>query len=214
LNTPLGSALFAAVVCLVAPSPAHAADEEPDGVYGRFDGDLDVRLGAGASFAKGGPSLSAFFSALYMSSVGVYAHYTDALSGAGPEVARSIAAGLVVEPLFLGRFATDFEHGPSRFDLALDSFAIGLGAFWAEPRGGRFTAEPGLEFSLGFALPILPRATGPVLGLRGALRVRPAGFGGAEPFNLIDQGALLSVTLAWRHILPVNIVDVSDRVLR
>jgi hypothetical protein len=197
----------------LAASPARAEDAV-DGAYGRFDGDLDLRVGAGAGFARGGPSLSAFVSTLYLSSAGVYVNYMDALSGDGPAVVRSISAGLVVEPLFLGRFALDTEHGPARLDLALDSFALGIGAFWAQPRGGRFEGEPGLEVSAGIGLPFFARATGPVLGVRGALRVRRLALAGAEPFNLLDQGAYLSVTLAWRHILPVHLVDVSDRASR
>jgi len=190
------------------------ADDDADGVYGRLNGDLDLRLSAGASFARGGPSLAASISALYLSSAGLYAHYTDALGASSPAIVRSISTGLVIEPLFLGRFATDFEHGPARFDLTLDSFAIGLGAFWAEPRNQPLDPTPGLEFWLGLGFPLLPQATGPVLNLRATLRARPTALDGTEPFHLIDQGALLTLTLTWRHILPVNIVDVADRAER
>ena len=209
-----GVGLAALLVLVGSAVPAYADDDEPDGVYGRLDGDLDVRLGAGAAFARGGPALAAHVSLLYLSSAGLYAHYTDALGTDGPAVTRSIAAGVVVEPLFLGRFATNLERGPARFDLGLDSFALGIGAFWEMPRGGTFTTEPGFEFSIGMGVPFFARATGPVLGVRGALRIRPAGFSSGGPLNLIDQGALLSVTLTWRHIVPVHLVDPGDRLTR
>ncbi|MRG91634.1 hypothetical protein [Polyangium spumosum] len=206
-----------AVLLVLAGSAARAwaaEDDEPDGVYGRLDGDLDLRLGAGAAFARGGPALAAHASLLYLSSAGLYVHYADALGADGPTITRSIAAGVLIEPLFLGRFATNLERGPARVDLGLDSFALGVGAFWEAPRGGALGAEPGFEFSIGIGLPFFARATGPVLGVRGALRVRPAGFSGAQPFNLLDQGALLSVTLGWRHIVPVHLVDAADRLAR
>ncbi|MDI1449403.1 hypothetical protein [Polyangium sp. 6x1] len=207
-----GLAVLLALASSVAA--AHAEDDGPDGVYGRLDGDLDVRVGAGAAFARGGPALAAHASLLYLSSAGLFVHYTDALGTDGPAVTRSIATGVVIEPLFLGRFATNLERGPARLDLGLDSFALGMGAFWEAPRGGTFSTEPGFEFSIGLGFPLFARATGPVLGVRGALRIRPTTFAGAGPFRLIDEGALLSVTLAWRHIVPVHLVDPADRLER
>jgi len=208
-----GLSLCAALAIASLPASVRAADEA-DGAYGRFDGDLDLRVGAGAAFARGGPALAAHASLLYLSSAGLYAHYTDALGSAGPAVARSIAAGLVIEPLFLGRYALDLERGPARLDLGLDSLAIGVGAFWEAPRDGSLVADTGLEISLGAALPILARASGPILGVRGALRLRPRAITGEERFDLLDQGALLSLTLAYRHVLPVHLVDAGDRATR
>lgn len=207
-------AFVAALLALASAAGAARADEEADGVYGRLDGDLDLRVGAGATITPSGTGVSAFVSTLYLSSAGLYAHYTDALGVEGSPVDRSIAAGLVIEPLFLGRFATNLERGPARVDLLLDSFALGLGAFWEQPRGSAFMAEPGMEFSVGLGVPLFTRATGPVIGVRGALRLRPRVLSGADPFELAPQGALLSVTLAWRHVLPVHLVDAGDRMAR
>ncbi|MDI1483219.1 hypothetical protein [Polyangium sp. y55x31] len=209
-----GAGLAVLLALASSAAAARAEDDGADGVYGRLDGDLDVRIGAGAAFARGGPALAAHASLLYLSSAGFYVHYTDALGTDGPAVTRSIATGVVLEPLFLGRFATNLERGPARLDLVLDSFALGMGAFWEAPRGGAFSAEPGFEFSVGIGFPFFATATGPVLGVRGALRVRPGAFADSAPFRLIDQGALLSVTLAWRHIVPVHLVDPADRLVR
>ena len=68
-----------ALFVILALSPlrsARAADD--DGLYGRFDGDVELRLGAGPALVSGGPMLSARASALYRSTAGLYADYADA----------------------------------------------------------------------------------------------------------------------------------------
>lgn len=197
---------------ILTPAIAHAADD--DGAYGRYDGDLDVRIGAGAAFMQEGPALSAFASALLLSSAGVYVHYTDAFDDAR-RVPRSISTGLVLEPMFLARTAFNMQIGSGRLDLLIDSFAIGLGAYWTIPRlPNNPRNEPGLEFSLGFGVPFLPHASGPVLGVRGALRASPGAMAGSEKFGLIEQGAYLSITLAWRQLVSTHLVDARDRAVR
>jgi hypothetical protein len=115
----------------------------------------------------------------------------------------------------LARTAFNLQIGSGRLDLAIDSFAIGLGAYWTIPRlPTNPMNEPGIEFSLGFALPILARAWGPVLGVRGALRASPAAMAGNEKFGLVEQGAYLSITLAWRQLVQVHLIDARDRAVR
>ncbi len=200
-------ALAAALAVLAAATPARADDD--DGVYGRLDGDLELRAEAGAGFASGGPSFAAGVSALYLGTAGFYAHYTDALGMRGADVTRSIAAGLHLEPLFLARYASDLEHGPARLDLLIDSFGVEIGSFWSAPRGYGLAAEPGLELAATLAVPLLPRANGPFLALRGALRLRQDDAAAA-----IDRAGLLSLTLSFRTILPVHFVDAGDRLAR
>lgn len=202
----------AMAIGLCAPTIAHATDD--DGAYGRYDGDLDLRIGAGVAVMQEGPALAAFASAMLLSSAGVYVHYTDAFDE-GRSIPRSISTGLVIEPLFLARTAFNLQIGSGRLDLAIDSFAIGLGAYWTVPRlPTNPLNEPGLEFSLGFGLPILASATGPVLGVRAALRASPAAMSGAERFVLVEQGALLSFTLAWRQLVAAHLIDARDRAVR
>lgn len=208
------SKTFACVLALgfLAPATAHATDD--DGAYGRYDGDLDLRIGAGAAIMQEGPALSAFASALLLSSAGIYVHYADAFDDTR-RVPRSISTGLVIEPMFLARTAFNLQIGSGRLDLAIDSFAIGLGAYWTIPRlPTNPMNEPGLEFSLGFGLPFLASASGPVLGVRGALRASPAAMAGSEKFGLVEQGAYLSITLAWRQLVPTHLVDARDRAVR
>lgn len=216
LSTTLVALAFAAASFLAGEHNAIASSaDDADGVYGRFDGDLDLRVGAGASVAQGGVGLSAFLSTLYLSSAGLYAHYTDALGAEGPTIARSIAAGLVLEPLFLGRFASDLERGPARLDLLIDSFSLSLGAVWEQRNlSTPFAKEPGIELAVGLGFPFFAAARGLSLGVRGALRVRPEVVSGQAPFALVEQGALLSITLNWRQILPVHLVDAGDRLDR
>lgn len=219
------AAALAALAITTAASAEARADGD-DGAYGRFDGDLDLRLDAGVAFAAGGPALAISASALYLGTAGIYAHYTDALGRggptgatagaglAGPTVARSIAAGVVLAPLFLARYATDLEHGPARLDLFLDSLGFALGAFWYAPTGGAIRPDAGLEFAVLLSFPVLPQATGPFVGLRGALRFRPEDFAGTTSGNIVDRGAFLSLTFGYHQLVRAHLVDAGDRLPR
>jgi hypothetical protein len=194
---------------LLAAGPACA--DGRDGLYGRFDGDLDLRVHAGAAFAAGGPALAASVAAVYLSSAGVYVHYTDALGSDAPRVSRSLSGGVHLQPLFLARYAFDAERGPAFLDLLVDSLALELGAFWSAPRRSPWDEQPGLEVALGVAVPFLPRASGPFIGVRGALRWRPTDFVAGAPGDAVDRGAVLSITLGWHQVVVTHIVDVGDR---
>ncbi|XXX81162.1 hypothetical protein WMF30_20600 [Sorangium sp. So ce134] len=201
---------LAGAAALAALAGASTARADGDGAYGRLDGDLDLRAGAGASFASGGPALCAHGAAAYLSTAGLYAHYTDALGAQGATVARSIAGGVFLQPLFLGRYASDLELGAPWLDLLIDSVALGVGSFWEAPPGGGLRSEPGIELALSLDVPLLGHATGPFLGVRGALRWRgPALEGDASPRD--EQRALLSIALSWHHVVPAHIVDAGDR---
>lgn len=149
--------------------------------------------------------------ARYLCTAGVYLHYADALGTRGPRVARLFAAGLEIALLFLARYASDLARsGPPRSALS-HSIALGVGAFWDEPRDGPFGARPGLEIALDSAVPgILDRATGPFLGVRGALRWRDGDLASARG-DVVDWGALLSFTLGWHHLVRTHLVDPGER---
>lgn len=197
---------------MLMPAIAHATDD--DGAYGRYDGDLDLRLGAGVGIMHQGPTLSAFASALLLSSAGLYVNYHDAFDN-DRRLPRSISAGLVIEPLFLARTAFNLQIGSGRLDLAIDSFAISLGPYWTiPPQASTSTTGPGLEFSLGFGIPFLPSASGPVLGVRAALRASQQAMADRAGFDLVEEGAYLSITLAWRQLVTTHLVDARDRAVR
>ena len=198
-------ALAAALVALGGAATSRA----DDGVYGRLDGDLELRVEAGAGFASGGPALAAGAAALYLGTAGIYVHYTDALGSLAPDLTRTIAAGMHLQPLFLARYGSDLEHGPARFDLLVDSFGLEIGSFWAAPRGRSLIATPGLELATTIAIPLLARGNGPFLALRGALRMRQD-----EAYSAIDREGLFSLTLSFHQTVRAHLVDAGDRLAR
>jgi hypothetical protein len=166
---------------------SNAASPTGDGVYGRFDGDLDLGVGAGASYLTGADrfAFSARLSAHYFSVAGVYVDYADALDGeADPR--RALGFGVDVRPLFIPRWSTNRQIGRPFLDLTLDSISLGLGAFFAEPEDESFGDERGFEASLGLGLPLLARADGPWLELRGALEWPNSGDMRAKALALLS----------------------------
>jgi hypothetical protein len=198
------------VIAATLLAPHARAEDGGDGIYGRLDNDLELRVQAGAAFAAGGPGLAASLSAVYVSTAGIYVHYTDALGKDAPRVTRSIAGGVHLQPFFIGRALTNLEHGPAFVDLLVDSFAFEVGTFWAQPRGGTLGSRPGLELALDVGLPLIGRATGPFLGVRTALRWRPEDFVAGAPGGVVDRGAVLSLTLGWHQGVRTHVVDAGD----
>jgi hypothetical protein len=146
---------------------ADAARGEGDGAYGRFDGDLDVGLAAGANVAltSRGVGAGARLNALYYFTGGLYTSYGEMLTGSRESVRRA-AFGFELRPLFLPRWALDLERGPAFLDLTLDSLNIAVGGFGASPREGAFGDRYGVEFSAGFGLPLFAAGPGPWLEAR------------------------------------------------
>lgn len=139
-----------------------------DGVYGRFDGDLFLSVGAGLEASHGvRPAIEV--RALYYYSVGLVAGYADGFQE-DAFLRRTAWLGLDLRPLFLPRWSLDKEFQLSFLDLTLDSISLGASAFLADPRHG--DAKVSVEFSAGFGVPLFLRAGG--LWLEGRGFVRPA----------------------------------------
>ena len=138
-----------------------------DGVYGRFDGDLDLGFGAGmsAGFGSGDLALGLRATAHWYSTLGAFVAYSETL-GTG-RVERRGGAGFELEPLFLLRWSEALERGPAVLDLALDSVSVGVGYFLLEPLGRGFGRHRGVELSVGFGLPLFGTSGGPWLEARG-----------------------------------------------
>jgi hypothetical protein len=151
---------------VTTPEPGQVSD----GVYGRFEGDLDLGVGLGADVGQN-VLYAARLSLHYFSMAGFSVGYADAF-GEPTETgdARRLTVGVDLRPAFVPRWAKDMEQGPALVDLAVDSISLGLGAFWAEPRGAEFGDVRGFELSLGFGLPLFARASGLWLDARGVLR--------------------------------------------
>ena len=206
----LVTGLAAAVSFALPVSRAHAGD----GAYGRLDGDLDLGLAVGGAYTSNAPALLARVTATYVATAGLYAVYADALGSSGARIDRSFTAGITLKPLFWARFANAWETGPPRFDLFLDSFVFEIGALWSAPHGRALDARPGLEVAAGLGFPIFSDATGPFVEVRAALRYRREDLDGTGRSDIFDRGAILSVALAWHHIVSVHIADAGDRAVR
>jgi hypothetical protein len=190
----LASAEGATLARTVSPKP----DSSRDGVYGRFDGDLDLGLALGAELGSAGNAAPIVRgSAHYFSIAGLYA---GGRFKAGDTSAPSLFdLGLDVRPLFLPRWAKGYETGPAFFDLTLDSLSLSLGAFWAENSRKRPT-ERGFEAALGFGLPLFANAAGPWLEARGVLRYPDSG----------PRDEALLVALAWHGFVLTPLVSTQE----
>jgi hypothetical protein len=170
----LASAAFVGAMLLVNGARAELEprvtplDTKLDGVYGRFDGDLELSLGAGAQYRAGFVQPGMRLSAHYFSMAGLYFVYADPLSDAeGRGQRHFVAAGVDIKPAFVPRWSLDLGSGTDWLDLLLDSISIGLGAYFIAP--GSEQSARGFETSLGFGVPLVVEASGPWLNLRGGL---------------------------------------------
>lgn len=163
-----------------------------DGVYGRFDGDLDLGVGAGTRFdaASEQLALGSRLSAHYFSLAGLFVEYADAL-GQDQGAVRSLGFGVDVRPLFVPRWAMDLQQGGAFSDLTLDSISLALGAYYAQPQGWDFGDERGFTASLGFGLPLALRASGPWLELRGGLDFPDGG----------ETRGVVTALLSWHFLV-------------
>ncbi len=173
-----------------AVSPA--VDETPrtsgDGVYGRFSGDMDLGLAVGGEADRDAARGAARLDLHYFSMAGVYLGMSDALGRDVDGSRRVLSLGVDLRPGFVPRWAKGMQQGPAFVDLFVDSIALGVGAFWSQPRGGDFGDRRGFEASLGFGLPLAGRAPGPWIEARGLLRWGDpggAGAAGAVPAVLV-----------------------------
>lgn len=185
-------------------APARA--DEADGAYGRLEGDLLLSAGAGVAVQEGSPGMVLQAAGLYLAMVGPVLRYTESFGSNDARFDRSLAAGLELRPLFLGRLGLDLERGPARLDLLLDSFALTLGSFWHSERGA-FTATPGLELGAGISFPVMPRIDGPAIGVTGLLRFRDDDLTRRSSEGLVEQGSALLFTLSWQGMLDAGLVD-------
>jgi hypothetical protein len=199
LESPRSLAAAAALGCLAAAAPVAAAwppDAESDGVYGRFRGNTDVSLKLGGMLRDAGVAGSVGASAHYYHLVGVTGDYSESLV-ADSLHARSASLGMELRPLFLPRWALGLERGPAWLDLALDSAALGFGAYFtdaeADSRGSR-----GAWVSLGFGAPLFGAAAGPWLELRALRRFPDHDALGVDAHNA------LFVYLSWHHVLQLG----------
>ena len=184
-----------------------------DSSYGRIDGDIDLVVGAGSVIAPRGPRGEAELRLRYLETAGVFATYEDAL-GSSAEPERALIMGLEMRPLFLARWLRGLETQRDWLDLALDSLGFEMGAVLQQPAGRGFASQRGIEVAIGIELPLLARAVGPWIGVRGGLRWSEAALVSGSVVSADDRQATLSLTLAWHQIFAAHVVDIGDRAVR
>jgi hypothetical protein len=199
MSLPRATAQAVSLSLLLVGSPASAEwppRAESDGVYGRFHGDTDISLKLGGMVRDSGLAGSVGASAHYYSLLGVTGDYSESLV-ADSLHARSAAIGMELRPLFLPRWVLGLERGPAWLDLALDSAALGFGAYFTDAEGeGR--GSRGAWVSLGAGVPLLGEASGPWLELRALRR-----FPDPDALAAAAHNALF-VYLSWHHVLQLG----------
>jgi hypothetical protein len=208
-----GTLLCFGAACLLAPCVARADDGDvtnADGSYGRIEGDLLFIGEFAAGLGAGGPQFETHLSLLYLSTAGGYARYCESFENDEAAYARMIAFGLELKPLFLGRYALDFEKGPPHLDLFVDSLTLLVGATWESPTRAEFETYPGIELGIGIEVPFLPQASGPYVGLTALARWGPNEIAGTSDRDFLERGSMLLFSLSWHQVFDANLVDFRD----
>jgi hypothetical protein len=183
-----------------------------DTSYGRIDGDLSGSLGIGAAFGPRAPRAAVDLRLRYLWTAGVFATYEDGpLFGSGAEPRRAFATGIELRPFFVVRWLQGLETGNAYLDLTIDSLALEVGAVFVEPEGAKFGSRPGFQTGVGMQIPILPRVTGPTIGVHGGARWSDSALGGQIIEGPADRALFLLVTIGWQHVFGASIVDLGDR---
>ncbi len=141
--------LFAALFAL--PAPAQADRPPNDGLYGRWDEDLVISLGAGAAapFEDGDAARGAVAGS---ASFRFYGAAGPLVAGAwGPSAPYHVFVGAELRPLFPGLFLLDLWTGNAFVDLLVQSLAIELGAAFLVDGEG----SAGLGVGLAFEVPLV-----------------------------------------------------------
>ncbi|HEY2369903.1 MAG TPA: hypothetical protein VGH87_26065 [Polyangiaceae bacterium] len=180
-----------------------------DTSYGRLDGDSAIAFSAGAAFDVRGVRASLDVRYRYLHSAGIFVTYEEGF-GAGAEPLRLIVSGFELRPLFLARFLQNKELGAPRVDLLIDSIALELGAFVAQPAFGSFGDSAGLSFGLAAELPFLPRAASPFIAVRAAFRWSREALSAADSSTVDVRAFVLTVAFGYQAVFGTHVIDVGD----
>ena len=175
---------------------ASDATSGADGVYGRFDGDLDLGLSLGAELESEVERLLVAASAHYFWTAGLYATYREAV-GDDRETAparRLFSLGVDVRPLFIPRWSFDWQTGPATLDLMLDSISASGGAYFAPADEG--AERRGFEATFGAGVPLFGTAPGPWLSLRYDVRFPEAGNASSSVWMMLSWHLFVSTPLS------------------
>jgi hypothetical protein len=134
---------------------------------------------------------------------GVFVTYEEGF-GTRVDPRRLLATGVEVRPLFFARWLKDKEVGHAFVDLTIDSLALELGAFFAEPPGRGLGSRMGLQASLGIELPLFGKAEGLFLTAHGGARFSDR-LAAEEPSTRADRAAFVTFGLAWHETIDVGL---------
>lgn len=139
-----------------------------DGVYGRFNGDISLQIGAGVEVAPHPDTVRAlvFGDFSIYQTVGLYGSFRQTVTDHDP-IPRLASLGIGVAPLFLFRWSRATQFGHAIPDLILDSLTISGGTYLGQLRDESFGDPFGFEGGLSIGIPLMARANGLWLRTRG-----------------------------------------------
>ena len=193
-----------AVAVLVWVGVARPAVAQGDGLYGRFDGDLVVSFGIGASASHQGDAFGVLEArARYLDTAGLVAAWEES-----PGNQRRLLLALDVRPVFLARFLLDGSSGAGFVDLLIESLSLELGTVFVD----QANAEQGIGtvFGAGLSFPLLPRPQAQGLWFRLGFRYVWAGendLHGPGPLSTTS----VAFTLVYRGTVDLGLVRWESR---
>lgn len=195
---------FHCAVCIgiTLPATAWAKPPDSDGIYGRLDGDIALCPSLGLEHYRGDSQAAIGLQAMYFSTLGLSLHHADSDFLVGKRSVNRSATSLDMQltPLFLTRWSQAMEVGPRFLDLLVDSFKLGLGAYWEYDRGiGQ--VRRGSAVSTGLGVPLANRANGPWLNATVALRFAE-GPGYSAPAEM-----MYSIAFSWAWFVDSRLHD-------
>lgn len=198
----------AALVVLLCSSGG-LSEPMVDTSYGRIDADSAIAVSGGAAIDVRGVRGSLDVRYRYLHSAGIFVTYEEGFGGSA-EPLRLGALGIELRPLFLGRFLQQAELGLPRLDLLIDSFAIELGAFVAQPLAQKFGDAYGLSLGFGLEFPLLPKIAGPFIALRAALRWSHESLSAADTTTVDVRAFVVTVAFGWQATFGTHVIDIGD----
>lgn len=176
--------------------PSDRGGGDGDGVYGRFDGDVDLGLSLGAELESDVQRLLIAASAHYFWTAGIYGTYREAVGDERDEqpTPTLLSVGVDIRPLFVPRWSFDWQTGPATLDLMLDSISASAGAYFAP--GDEGAGRRGFETSFGAGVPLTGSAGGPWLSARYDVRFPEAGEANTSVWLMLSWHVLVSTPLS------------------
>ena len=198
-------ALAPFVFAVLAPTLA-LAQQPDDGAYGRMSGDSAVQVDVGVSVHRTKSTALTSLAVRYLHTAGLYATALDFIPSGSNDPRWLLSYGVEIRPMFLPRFLKNFEHGPARWDLTLDSLSLRVGSVSGKDYPFR---SPGFEVGIGIGVPLVRNVEGPWLSAMGAMQWSHADLA-RDP----GPASVLALMIGWQSTFNTNLVHLRDRPAR